>query len=209
MQTYLLGSERVTLASCICVTLSSEALLLTTLFQGTNKLIIKKFAAHGGKERLLAVGDEKVTRDRRISIERARLVISHARPRDAGTFLCFFDIDPPVQLKHTLDVQFAPTIRSLAPPEQHVPKGTTITLECRAQGNPEPIIRWSRQEGPLPSDIRNEQVCVMVMHYWTIYWVNLFNRTLILTQDLTLPAFIRVWKKFLIKHYEIHNCLLY
>ncbi|XP_050695515.1 lachesin-like isoform X2 [Eriocheir sinensis] len=124
---------------------------------GHNKLIIKKFAAHGGKERLLAVGDEKVTRDRRISIERARLVISHARPRDAGTFLCFFDIDPPVQLKHTLDVQFAPTVRSLAPPEQHVPKGTTITLECRAQGNPEPIIRWSRQEGPLPSGLRSEQ----------------------------------------------------
>ncbi|KAG0722569.1 Lachesin [Chionoecetes opilio] len=124
---------------------------------GNNKLIIKKFAAHGGKERLLAVGDEKVTRDRRITIERARLVISHARPRDAGTFLCFFDIDPPVQLKHTLDVQFAPSIRSLAPPEQHVPKGSVVTLECRAQGNPEPIIRWSRQEGPLPSGLRSEQ----------------------------------------------------
>lgn len=141
-------------------------------------MIIKKFAAHGGKERLLAVGDEKVTRDRRISIERARLVISHARPRDAGTFLCFFDIDPPVQLKHTLDVQYAPTIRSLAPPEQHVPKGTTITLECRAQGNPEPIIRWSRQEGPLPSGLRSEQVCGAAVQDYSLH---LFRQSLTLT----------------------------
>ncbi|KAK8751773.1 hypothetical protein OTU49_010268 [Cherax quadricarinatus] len=68
-----------------------------------------------------------------------------------------FEMDPPIQLEHTLNVQFAPTIRSLAPPEQHVAKGKTVILKCKAQGNPEPTIRWSRQEGPLPSGLRTEE----------------------------------------------------
>ncbi|KAK4287372.1 hypothetical protein Pmani_039553 [Petrolisthes manimaculis] len=83
---------------------------------GNNKLIIKKIPPNGAKEKLLSVGREKVTRDRRITVEGARMTISHARPRDAGEYLCEFDLEPPVQLKHRLDVQFAPTIKALVPP---------------------------------------------------------------------------------------------
>ncbi|XP_050694471.1 protein amalgam-like isoform X2 [Eriocheir sinensis] len=124
---------------------------------GRNKLIIKKQPAGGGSEKLLSVGSEKVTPDPRIDIKGSRLTISHTRPRDAGTFLCHFDLEPPVQLRHTLDVQFAPTVQALVPPEQHVPKGNSVTLECKAHGNPEPIIRWSHQEGPLPSGYHTSQ----------------------------------------------------
>ncbi|KAK8383162.1 hypothetical protein O3P69_011587 [Scylla paramamosain] len=124
---------------------------------GHHKLIIKKKPALGGKERLLSVGSEKVTRDRRLIIEGTRLTISHARPRDAGSYVCLFDVEPSVMLKHTLDVQFPPSIRSLAPPEQHVPRGKDVTLECRAHGNPEPVIRWSRQEGLLPSGLTTHE----------------------------------------------------
>ncbi|KAG7174081.1 Lachesin-like 8 [Homarus americanus] len=92
-----------------------------------------------------------------MTVDGSRLTISHTRPRDAGTFLCQFDLEPPLQLKHTLDVQYAPTVRSLVPPEQRVAKGKGVTLECTARGNPEPIIRWSRQEGPLPSGQRSQQ----------------------------------------------------
>nr|XP_053648909.1 roundabout homolog 2-like [Cherax quadricarinatus] len=118
---------------------------------GNNKLIIKKISPNTGKEKLMWVGSERVTRDRRITVDGYRLTLSGVRPRDAGTFLCMFEMEPPIQLRHSLDVQFAPTIRSLAPPEQHVTKGTSLTLECQAEGNPKPIIHWSRQEGPLPS----------------------------------------------------------
>ncbi|XP_045619549.2 protein amalgam isoform X3 [Procambarus clarkii] len=124
---------------------------------GTNKLIIKKIATDGGKDKLVSVGTEKVTRDRRITVDGSRLTISPVRPRDAGYFLCMFELEPPVELKHSLDVQFAPSIESLVPPEQHVAKGTTVTLECKAQGNPEPVIRWSRQEGSLPSGLSTEE----------------------------------------------------
>lgn len=121
-------------------------------------LLIKKQPAGGGSEKLLAVGSQRVTPDPRIDVKGSRLTISHTKPRDAGVFVCHFDMEPPVELRHTLDVQFAPTVKALGPPEQHVPKGKSVTLECKAQGNPEPIIRWSHQEGQLPSGYHTSQV---------------------------------------------------
>nr|XP_045584279.1 limbic system-associated membrane protein-like [Procambarus clarkii] len=114
---------------------------------GRNRLIIKKVPANGGSEKLLSVGTDKVTPDPRMAVDGSRLTISHTRPRDAGTFICQFDLEPPLQLRHILDVQYAPSVRSLVPPEQRVAKGHNVSLECKAHGNPEPIIRWSRKEG--------------------------------------------------------------
>ncbi|XP_037783523.1 protein amalgam-like [Penaeus monodon] len=124
---------------------------------GSNKLIIKKLPARGGSEKLLAVGGAKVTTDRRILVDGSRLTITHALPRDAGTFLCHFDLEPPLQLRHTLDVQSAPSVKSLSPPEQVIKKGEEVVLQCKAHGNPTPIIRWSRQEGFMPSGKTTEQ----------------------------------------------------
>ncbi|XP_069172848.1 protein amalgam-like [Procambarus clarkii] len=124
---------------------------------GRNRLIIKKVPANGGSEKLLSVGTDKVTPDPRMAVDGSRLTISHTRPRDAGTFICQFDLEPPLQLRHILDVQYAPSVRSLVPPEQRVAKGHNVSLECKAHGNPEPIIRWSRKEGHLPSGDRVHQ----------------------------------------------------
>lgn len=124
---------------------------------GTFKLLIKKVPANGGAEKLLFAGREKITRDRRFSMDGPRVTISNARPRDAGTYYCMFGLQPPVVLRHTIDVQYAPTVRAMGRPEQHIPRGESVTLECQAEGNPEPIIRWSRQEGPLPSGKRSEE----------------------------------------------------
>ncbi|XP_071534827.1 protein amalgam-like [Panulirus ornatus] len=124
---------------------------------GKLRLIIKKVPAHGGSEKLVSVGSDRVIPNPRMTVDGSRLTISHARPRDAGTFICHFDSDPPLQLRHTLNVQYAPTIRAMGPPEQHVPKGTSLTLVCEAQGNPDPIIRWSRQGGSLPSGQNSQQ----------------------------------------------------
>ncbi|XP_071534823.1 protein amalgam-like [Panulirus ornatus] len=118
---------------------------------GSLKMIIKKVPANGGSEKLVSVGSDKVMPDPRMTVDGKRLTISHIRPRDAGTFICQFDLEPPVQLRHTLHVQYAPSVRAMVPLQQHVAKGKSVTLECKAHGNPEPIIRWSRQEGPLSS----------------------------------------------------------
>ncbi|XP_037781032.1 protein amalgam-like [Penaeus monodon] len=124
---------------------------------GSFKLLIKKVPANGGAEKLLFAGREKITRDRRFSMDGSRVTISNARPKDAGTYYCMFGLQPPVVLRHTIDVQYAPTVRAMGRPEQHIPRGDSVTLECQAEGNPEPIIRWSRQEGPLPSGKRSEE----------------------------------------------------
>ena len=61
-------------------------------------------------------------------------------------------------LSHTLDVHYAPTVRALGAPEQHVVRGDAVTLQCVAEGNPQPAISWTRQEGPMPSGQRVEKV---------------------------------------------------
>ncbi|XP_071534822.1 protein amalgam-like [Panulirus ornatus] len=124
---------------------------------GKLRLIIKKVPANGGSEKLVSVGSDKVMPDPRMTVDGSRLTISHIRPRDAGTFICQFDLEPPVQLRHILDVQFAPSIKAMVPPEQHVARGKSVTLECKAHGNPEPIIQWSREASLLPSGQRNQQ----------------------------------------------------
>nr|XP_027234203.1 protein amalgam-like [Penaeus vannamei] len=117
---------------------------------GSNKLIIKKLPARGGSEKLLAVGGAKVTTDRRILVDGSRLTITHALPRDAGTFLCHFDLEPPLQLRHTLDVQSAPSVKSLSPPEQVVKKGEEVVLQCKAHGTPRPSSAGPGRRGSCP-----------------------------------------------------------
>lgn len=140
-------------------------LVLAFLCIGANKLIIKRIPASGVGEKLLTVGAGKVAPDQRLSITSSRLFISHTRPRDAGTYICHFDLEPPVQLIHTLKVHYPPTVRSLVPLMQRVPRGSSVVLKCESNGNPDPVIRWTRQGGRLPSGdytVEVSSVCVYV-----------------------------------------------
>nr|XP_053650460.1 hemicentin-2-like [Cherax quadricarinatus] len=119
--------------------------------ESKNKIIIKKVPANGASEKLLSVGREKVTPDARVTVDGSGVTITHVLPRDAGTFLCQIDLEPPLLLRHSLEVQYAAAVRALVPPEQRVVRGGRVVLECAARGNPVPSIRWSRQDGTLPS----------------------------------------------------------
>ena len=50
----------------------------------------------GGSEKLLSVGDERVSPDARLSVAESRLTITAAQARDAGDYICHFDTEPPV-----------------------------------------------------------------------------------------------------------------
>ena len=100
--------------------------------------------------------------------------ILEVRPDDAGTYFCNVETyGEPLDQEHTLDVLVPPSVQVgethflvyLLPELGHfygfvfnlvclqaqpsngkfvVRSGSTITLECRAQGNPMPRVSWTR-----------------------------------------------------------------
>ena len=93
------------------------------------------------------------------------LEILEVRPEDAGTYFCNVETyGEPLDQAHTLDVLVPPSVQVQdlrlfyivsisikmlqAQPSNGkfvVRAGSTITLECRAQGNPMPRVAWTRQ----------------------------------------------------------------
>ncbi|KAK7085209.1 hypothetical protein SK128_019152, partial [Halocaridina rubra] len=120
-------------------------------------LIIKKEAHDEEKEKLIFVGDVKVQRDRRYKLNDGQVEISNLRRNDAGPYKCRLESQPPLEVVHTLEIQYAPTINAITQGEQRVHKGDSVRLECQAEGNPTPSIKWSRKEGRLPSGAMEEE----------------------------------------------------
>lgn len=121
-------------------------------------LLVKKAATSDAKDKLIFVGNVKVQRDRRYKFDNNQLEISNLRASDSGTYVCRLESQPsPIELHHFLDVQYPPKVEAVSPPEHHVRKGDNVQLECKAEGNPQPVISWSRLEGRLPSGAQHEE----------------------------------------------------
>uniref|UniRef100_A0A0A9XXI1 Lachesin n=1 Tax=Lygus hesperus TaxID=30085 RepID=A0A0A9XXI1_LYGHE len=89
-----------------------------------------------------------VTRDTRFRlVDGFNLEISNVAPQDAGDYVCQIgDGDNRDQI-HTVEILVPPSIRtSPAGGQLTARKGGTITLECKASGNPVPTISWSRKD---------------------------------------------------------------
>ncbi|XP_027145831.1 hemicentin-1 [Larimichthys crocea] len=68
---------------------------------------------------------------------------------DAGNYMCVATNDAGVvERSVTLTLQSAPTI-IVEPVETVVDAGTTVVLNCQAEGEPTPMIEWSRQGRPM------------------------------------------------------------
>ena len=132
----------------------------TTLFvTDGHVLLIKKIHVKGvNKPQLMAVGGVKINRGERIQVNDSTLIITRALPRDAGTYICSFQTMPSVTLNHSIDVQFAPTIKTTSNTHNRISHGGEVYLSCAAEGNPQPKIRWSRQDGPMPNHSISQEV---------------------------------------------------
>ena len=118
------------------------------------------------QSQLMAVGGVKINRGERIQVNGSTIIITRVLPRDAGTYMYSFQTMPSVTLNHTLDVQFAPKVKSTSNSHNRVTKGGQVLLSCSAEGNPHPKIRWTRQEGPLPSGAIIKEVILMSLLYY-------------------------------------------
>jgi hypothetical protein len=74
------------------------------------------------------------------------LEIRDVRKADAGEYACQMGTQIPKEIIHTLEVLEPPKIEYISPPNRlDVSKGSPIRLECKATGNPQPQIIWSRK----------------------------------------------------------------
>lgn len=88
-----------------------------------------------------------ITRDPRFRLlDEYSLQIKGVRPQDAGDYICQIGDQENRDLVHTVEILVPPTVRA-HPETGHVTarKGSTVTLECKASGNPVPSISWVKR----------------------------------------------------------------
>ncbi|ELT99735.1 hypothetical protein CAPTEDRAFT_180340 [Capitella teleta] len=82
-----------------------------------------------------------------------RLRISDVTIEDEGKYYCEITGGAmPIVQTHSLTVTIAPTIdKSQQETDLHVYLGESVTLKCPAEGRPDPVVTWRREDLPLPS----------------------------------------------------------
>lgn len=118
---------------------------------------------------VLTAGNVKVTMNPRIrlmpssavdvknsNLHGYNLEIKDVRITDAGDYACQIGTIVPREIVHTLEVLVPPKIDHVSPPSRlDASKGAAVRLECRATGNPEPKIIWSRKNNVMPNGEAN------------------------------------------------------
>ncbi|KYB28717.1 limbic system-associated membrane protein isoform X1 [Tribolium castaneum] len=102
---------------------------------------------------VLSAGNVKVSPDPRISlVDGYSLEIKEVTPQDGGDYVCQIGTLEPREITHTVEILVPPRINYVSSNGRvEVKKGSSVRLECRANGNPPPKITWSRKNNVLPS----------------------------------------------------------
>ncbi|XP_058835816.1 limbic system-associated membrane protein-like [Topomyia yanbarensis] len=97
---------------------------------------------------VLTAANLMVTRDPRFKlVEGYNLQIANVKIQDAGDYICQIGDNESRDQVHTLEILVPPTIRVVPQNRQFTArKGGTVTLECKASGNPVPAIYWHKKD---------------------------------------------------------------
>ncbi|XP_037024266.1 limbic system-associated membrane protein isoform X1 [Bradysia coprophila] len=97
---------------------------------------------------VLTAGHLKITRDSRFKIVGDyNLQIANVRTQDAGDYICQIGDQETRDQVHTVEILVPPTLRAVPQNGQvSARKGSTVTLECKASGNPVPTIYWFKKD---------------------------------------------------------------
>ncbi|XP_035787334.1 opioid-binding protein/cell adhesion molecule-like isoform X2 [Anopheles albimanus] len=97
---------------------------------------------------VLTAANLMVTRDPRFKLVQGyNLQIANVKIQDAGDYICQIGDNESRDQVHTLEILVPPTIR-VVPQNRQITarKGSTVTLECKASGNPVPAIYWHKKD---------------------------------------------------------------
>lgn len=97
--------------------------------------------------RVISVGSLQVRNDPRIMRSLEKLLIKGVDVWDTGTYTCEIegDMEEQTTVSHFLQVLEAPTIIGVPGPESmRVRAGTTVSINCKAEGHPTPNITWTK-----------------------------------------------------------------
>ena len=87
----------------------------------------------------------------RVEYNNSALHISYVRKADSDTYFCSaVNLLGTVERKSLLVVISLPSFNDKPPGKISVESGGTLTLNCSATGDPQPVISWKRLRAPLP-----------------------------------------------------------
>jgi len=81
------------------------------------------------------------------------LTILLVNREDVGQYICEVSSQPPVTLKHTVEIKAPPSVSILGKPESGrltFKSGAELALVCEGDGDPKPNIKWRRQNKKMP-----------------------------------------------------------
>lgn len=107
-----------------------------------------RIVAYGGSVRDTLSGRVSARKE---SEEVYEIVFRPVQESDSGVVRCeLANTEAQVRLEQTISVLVPPSISYITPDVQ-VRAGDPVTLECRAQGNPPPLLMWIRQGQEYPT----------------------------------------------------------
>lgn len=104
---------------------------------------------------LLSAGQQMISREPRFSLLGYNLQLRDIRHLDQGDYTCQIGDGSQGDLIHTIEILMPPSIQILPPSGQLTTrKGGPVTFECKTNGNPAPVVQWSKKDGLLPSGLQ-------------------------------------------------------